>query len=118
MLIIISFLRYVIDIGCGNGDKVSVLQDEFIPIGLDMKHNILEARQFHPNVKFFSIDFDSLDCYVNLPEHMLLQSVLISADVIEHIVNPNLCFLPLLKHYMQFAFALVLSTPERNLYCR
>ena len=38
-----------------------------------------------------------------------------SADVIEHIVDPYYCYLPLMSYLMDYAHALVISTPDREL---
>ena len=55
------------------------------------------------------------DCQVNIPKEILQQAVIMSADVIEHIVDPYYCYLPLMSYLMDYAHALVLSTPDREL---
>ena len=116
LLIFISLhFRYIIDVGCGNADEVSTLAKEFFIICLDQIHNTKKATLFHPEIHFIDTNLDiGSNCSVDIPKHILIQSVILSADVIEHIVDPKVCYLPILKYFMNFSAALVLSTPQRS----
>ncbi len=60
-----------------------------------------------------ALDLFQGDCAVNISLEVLQQSVVMSADVIEHIVDPFYCYLPLLQYMMDHAHALVISCPDR-----
>ncbi len=62
----------------------------------------------------FFINFPGGECFLDISEDILRQSVVMSADVIEHIVDPYYCYLPLLSHLAQYAHAVVVSTPDRE----
>ena len=115
---IVLHFRYIIDVGCGNADKVSVLAKEFLVIGFDRNHNIEKAKTFHPEILYNEVNLDvGSNCVVTIPPpHILMQSIILSADVIEHIVDPKYCYFPVLKYFMNFAPALVMSTPQRGMY--
>lgn len=52
----------VLDLGCGNGDKISRLGDRFEVIGVDMSQRQLElARAAVPGATFIQADFAELD---------------------------------------------------------
>ena len=55
------------------------------------------------------------DCKVDISQEILQQSVIMSADVIEHIIDPYYCYLPLMSYIMDHALGLVISTPDREL---
>ena len=94
-----------------------MLGKEFLVIGLDHVHNTANAKIYHPEIHFIETNLDiGGNCTIDIPIHILMQSVIISADVIEHIVDPKYCYFPILKYFMKFASALVLSTPFRSKY--
>ena len=111
-----SFSRYVIDVGCGGADKTNIFSREFHTIGIDYKANIETARQNYPYVQFYEIDLEggNVDCKIDIPVEILYQSVVVSADVVEHIVDPKYCYLPIMKYLSQYAHALVFTTPDRE----
>ena len=52
------------------------------------------------------------DCHLPISTSILKDSVILSADVIEHIVDPYFCYLPMISYLMDYALAFVLSTPD------
>lgn len=100
----------IVDVGCGNGRRLSALSDEFNVIGID-----------HPSV-VDRIDLPGewighdLDRRVQLPvdPETLARSVIVCADVIEHMAHPDRLRNAIAKA-LQHAPIAVLSTPDRPL---
>lgn len=100
----------IIDIGCGRGDKLASITDEFDVIGVDHQDNVEIARLRVPRARFFNwnLEDDLSDLGLD-PSH----SIVICSDVIEHLVNPR----TLLQYFSRIKSsfdALVLSTPDRD----
>ncbi len=111
---VILYFRYVIDIGCGGSYKTKLFTREFHTIGVDYKVNVANSRKAHPEITFYEMDLDHGNCQVEIPIEILLQSVVVSADVIEHIRDPKYCYIPLMKYLSQFVHAIVITTPDRE----
>jgi hypothetical protein len=104
---------YLIDVGCGRAGKLTPLGDRFHLIGIDHGANIAWCRDRTDLT--MAIDHD-LQRREPLPvsECIVGSSVVICADVIEHLVEPR----PLvenLQHLAQVARAVVVTTPDREL---
>ena len=107
--------RYIIDLGCGSAAKLAKLAGEFNVIGIDYGGNYKRAKTNYPHLKILEADLDRVKgCYVRLPPDILLQSVVISADVIEHLTDPFRCYLKLLKYMTTYAMAAVMTSPDRE----
>ena len=103
----------IIDVGCGRAGKLSQMANEFAITGLDFGSNLEFCRQQYPQGQWREIDFDQATSW-DLSKEELSSSVMICADVIEHLRDPR----PLLSnllHCLEFAPAAVISTPEREL---
>ncbi len=111
--------RYVIDVGCGKAYKMSKLYPEFIPIGIDFKSNLVYSKRTYPHLKFINLDMGQKNCtpsiFLQLPVHLIEQAVVLSADVIEHIMDPLRCYMDVLRYMSLHAAALIVSTPDRLL---
>jgi GT2 family glycosyltransferase len=103
--------RQIIDIGCGNGNKLVALYPRFDVTGIDYGPNILHCRTAHPG-QWLEADFENpLTC---LEPRDASDALLVCSDVVEHLVDP----LPLLRSIrslLEFAPYAILSTPERDL---
>ncbi len=103
-------IQSVLDVGCGLGDKlVELLTPHAKTLGIDQPSAIIEARKLHPTQAFDSDDFEN-------PTDKLGQfDFILSIDVIEHLLNPDL-----LCHYIKKRSRpqtqILISTPERDLY--
>jgi SAM-dependent methyltransferase len=104
--------RTIVDLGCGLGDKLVELADEFSIIGVDYGANIEEARARHEGFTWIEWDLDGSAVF-ELAEAR--EAVLVAADVIEHLVRPERLLRTLRRLFSRGALALVLSTPERDL---
>jgi SAM-dependent methyltransferase len=106
-------IRRVIDVGCGKGEKLRPLAHRFEIIGLDIGANIEHCRRTFLRGEWISHDLES-DRDFPLAGTRLDDSIVICADVIEHLINP----MPLLRNLRKCAgrgACVVLSTPERDL---
>lgn len=105
--------RRIVDVGCGRGGKLKALAEAFEVTGIDFGANIEYCRTTHPFGRWLEFDLEAESGFP-LDGVDLTGSVVICADVIEHLVSP----LPLLRHLkgcVDRGACLLLSTPEREL---
>jgi len=102
----------LVDIGCGQARKLSVLHPEFKLIGVDYGGNMEHCRTKFPFGTWLEADFEDISM-LPLPARVLRQSVVICSDVIEHLVDPR-SLMDALRALLEHAPALVLSTPDRE----
>ena len=107
--------RRVIDFGSGDGDKLASLHPRFEIIGIDFGANVARSTERHPFGSWREHDFDQADTPVPVSAEELGGSVLVCSDVIEHLRSPD-TLLGTLRVALERATALVLSTPERELW--
>jgi predicted TPR repeat methyltransferase len=99
----------IIDVGCGDGAKLVTFHPSFAITGLDFGSNIAQAKQRFPFGEWLEHD---LSVSGLLPVDTT-GAVVICADVIEHLVDPDL-LLVRLREALNTAHAVVLSTPDRE----
>jgi 2-polyprenyl-3-methyl-5-hydroxy-6-metoxy-1,4-benzoquinol methylase len=106
--------KYIIDIGCGQGDKLVKLYPDFCIIGIDYRKNIEHCKAKYDDFGRW-IEYD-LEQNNNLPieKEILESSVIICSDTIEHLLNPT-SLLTILKNLLEYAPLCLISTPERDL---
>jgi 2-polyprenyl-3-methyl-5-hydroxy-6-metoxy-1,4-benzoquinol methylase len=102
--------RRVIDVGCGDGVKLSQMHPEFEIVGVDFGTNIEECRQAYP---FGTWVEHNLEQPEPIPVDAQAGDVVISADVIEHLVDPDKLLAKLQGLHAKGA-TLVISTPDRE----
>lgn len=105
-------LNSIIDFGCGSGDKLSVFEGKFSVTGFDFGSNLKICQQKFPQFEFRQHDFESEDDFP-IPRDLGSQSLLICADVIEHLIDPSI-LLGKLRTLLEVAPILLLSTPDRS----
>jgi SAM-dependent methyltransferase len=105
----------VIDVGCGNGQKLIDLARRCgcPAIGIDRGANLERARTAAPALDWREHDLQSA---AGLPVTAgeLAGSIVINADVIEHLPDPHK-LLAQLRGALDAAELILLSTPERHL---
>jgi 2-polyprenyl-3-methyl-5-hydroxy-6-metoxy-1,4-benzoquinol methylase len=96
--------KVIIDIGCGSGAKLVHFFENFHTVGFDLEPNVSHLRLRFPTREWRS---------VNLEESVAdTAGVVICADVIEHIPDPD----RLMSFLARISFdRLYISTPERKL---
>ena len=102
----------LVDIGCGQARKLSVLHPEFKLIGIDYGGNMEHCRSKFPFGTFLEADFEDISM-LPLPARVLQRSVVICSDVIEHLVDPR-SLMDAFRDVLRHAPALVVSTPDRE----
>ncbi len=103
--------KSILDIGCGVGVKLALLHREKSDariVGVDQPSAVDYCKKHLPFGEWYSDDFENprLDLDVNA-------DLVIAADVIEHLVNPN-CLLDYARRRMKSDGLLLLSTPDRD----
>lgn len=106
-------LGRVIDVGCGDGRKLAALHPEFELVGIDYGENLEACRARYDFGTWVSHDLETSD-ELPVPAAQLRGSVVVAADVIEHLVQPQR-LLAQLRAAQRVAGVVVLSTPEREL---
>lgn len=99
---------YIIDLGCGNGKKLKPYASAFKILGIDYGAN-LDAFAANKVGKFLVCDFNQNP----LPPSIFTDSVVICADVIEHIPDPT-TLIDTLKNACESANYVLVSTPDRQ----
>lgn len=95
-------LKSVVDIGCGSGYKLLKYFKDFDTLGLDVVETFEALQRRYPSRRWGINDF----------AQPVAAQVVISADVIEHLLNPD----KLLEYIVSIRPTIVvLSTPDRNL---
>jgi hypothetical protein len=103
----------LIDVGCGRAAKLVGHRPRFDLTGIDIATNIDHCRTTYPFATWIEHDLEEAG---PLPIDLvdLRESVVVCADVIEHLVAPE-NLLGALAAALQVAPAALISTPERGL---
>jgi SAM-dependent methyltransferase len=105
--------RRIVDVGTGQGRKLASLHPQLEVVGIDFGSNLEHARRTYPFGTWIEADLDQPGA-LPIDPALLQGSVVVCADVIEHVQDPAL-LLDKLKGTLGQAGALLLSTPERDL---
>lgn len=105
--------KYVIDIGCGNAFKLTKLYPDFQIIGIDYGINILSCIKEYSFGTWIEHDLESPQ-KLRFSEDILKDSIIICADVIEHLINPVFLLMNI-KEMLEISKICLISTPERDL---
>ena len=103
----------IVDVGCGNGAKLIELASLCPTIGIDRGANLARARASAPALDWREHDLQD-DAALPLAPGELAGSIVINADVIEHLPDPHK-LLAKLRRAHDHAELILLSTPERHL---
>ena len=106
-----SGAKWIVDIGCGSGEKLQALSKQFLILGIDCSAALNFAKETLSQGRF--IEFDLENGLPSLSEEIIRESVVICSDVVEHLKQP--------EHLMQALFGLseiapflLISTPDRD----
>jgi 2-polyprenyl-3-methyl-5-hydroxy-6-metoxy-1,4-benzoquinol methylase len=103
----------IVDVGCGEGEKLASLHPEFRIVGIDLGRNITSARERYPFGDWEEFDLDKEGTFP-VDDIALSRAVVVCSDVIEHLRRPE-HLLGHLRRCLDLCHGVVLSTPERNL---
>jgi glycosyltransferase involved in cell wall biosynthesis len=104
-------LKWIIDIGCGSAGKLVPFAEQFSLIGIDSQFGIDMARKAIPAAKLIVHDLET--ALPNLPDEVLINSLIICSDVIEHLQKPNVLMAQLAELSRRVPYIIV-STPDRD----
>jgi len=97
--------KLIADVGCGSGQKLFEYFNEFETFGFEVEPNFSYLKTQYPNRNWL---FSDLKTWDGLP----LFDIVICADVVEHLLNPD----DLLNWINKLGFKyLIISTPDRDL---
>jgi SAM-dependent methyltransferase len=102
----------LIDVGCGGGHKLVAAAHRRRTIGIDVGENLEGCRLRWPDRDWRHCDLEQVDSLPVAPEE-LQNAVVVAADVIEHLVNPERLVDALVASLADARFV-VLSTPDRD----
>lgn len=105
--------RNIVDIGCGKGGKLRKYAAGISSIGVDFGGNIEFCRKDQPEREWREADFERVGPFPVEPDEVR-NSVVICADVIEHLKSPQ-ALLENIKSYVDLGAIAFVSTPERSL---
>lgn len=103
----------IVDVGCGNGEKLAPLAGSFELIGIDFGANIEHCRRTYGFGRWLEDDFGKAGA-LPIDDEDLHGAAIVCADVIEHIPDPQ----PLVARLvaaLSHAEVLLISTPDRAL---
>ena len=98
--------------GCGGGDKLVQAADGRHTIGLDIGQNLVGCRTRWPDRVWRDCNLEQISC-LPLTDAELRDAVVIAADVIEHLMDPEPLVAALVSSLASTQFVL-LSTPDRE----
>jgi SAM-dependent methyltransferase len=101
----------IIDLGCGSGQKLVEIAAGRPVVGFDFGDNLVRAKQAFPRQTWLEIDLEQSG--VRLDSAQCARSIVICADVIEHLRDPRPLIDLLQAALASGALAIVLSTPDR-----
>jgi SAM-dependent methyltransferase len=103
----------IVDIGCGSGKKLAALAGDLDIVGIDYGPNIAECRTTYPVGRWIEFDLSDRSALIPLDAADWAGSVVVSSDVIEHLVEPEHLLRQVAHGLGQGAAAAVISTPDR-----
>ncbi len=106
--------EYIIEIGCGHALDLINLYPRFNVIGIDKKENIQFCQNQYSFGNWVAINLENPDIEQLLRSEILEKSIIICANVIEHLFDPD----PLVKtiaKLSEIAPAVLLTSVERDI---
>lgn len=107
----LSNARRIVDIGCGSAVKLKPFSDKIELVCIDLKNSLEIARTQVPCAKFIEVNLE--DGITNIDDSIFDDSIVICADVLEHLINPERLAKGLASAANRAKFLLI-STPDRN----
>jgi hypothetical protein len=101
----------IIDVGCGSARKLMALHG-VRKVGIDFGDNLIHCRQMFPSETWIDADFERIEDGL-IDDALAARSVVVCADVIEHLVDPGR-LLDWLSRLSRRARAVIITTPERD----
>jgi len=106
-------VSHIIDVGCGDAKKLVELYPTFEIIGIDYGKNLSKCQSNYEFGTWLEWNLENSN-NPNISSEILQSSVIVCADVIEHLVNP-LNLLEKIRGFLHHAQVVIITTPERDL---
>jgi len=106
-------VSHIIDVGCGDAKKLVELYPRFEIIGIDHGENLSKCQSNYEFGTWLAWNFENSN-NPSISPKILKNSVIVCADVIEHLVNPSY-LLEKIREFLQHAPFVIITTPERDL---
>lgn len=104
--------KRIVDIGCGRAEKLLNLGDDFLITGIDYGNNIDYLKKHQPpDYRWQEVDLNT-DAFNGHSGVVFSESVVICADVIEHLPDPT-ALMETLRAACKWAHYVLVSTPDR-----
>lgn len=103
-------IKRIVDIGCGTGGKLVKFINEFKLVGIDYADNIAYCDDYYKNMGLW-LEYNLNEQIV--PSELFKDSIIICADIIEHLPTPDALIKTLHNASKTAAYVLV-STPDRE----
>lgn len=100
--------KRIVDIGCGTGGKLIPMANQFQICGIDYGDNLKQCSDAYPQGEWYDVDLQA----ESVPADIFRDSVVICADVIEHLVYPD-NLIETLRNACKTASNVLVSTPDR-----
>lgn len=98
----------ILDLGCGNGDKLVALDERFALVGVDCGANIQRAIR-QPRGSWNALDLEAAFPDID----GVAETTIICADVVEHLRDPRRLLYGLSQAHRAGCPLIVISTPDR-----
>src|SRR5258707_7223335 len=102
-------IKRIVDIGCGRALKLGALSNDFPTVGIDYGANIEYCEATYPAAEWITADLE----VERVKPAVFKNAVVICADVIEHIINPD-ALIETLHNASETAAYVLISTPDRQ----
>lgn len=101
--------KKIVDIGCGNGDKLAEIKNVYT-VGIDFGENIKLAQKKYPGNHWIDLNIEK---DLNSIKNIVKDGWIICSDVIEHLIDPSI-LLDFFSEVLPSVYGIVISTPERD----
>jgi hypothetical protein len=104
--------KTIVDLGCGKGGKLAPMASRYETIGVDFGGNMEWCRSSYPQGTWIEANLDTALPPI-VPVGRTESAVVVSADVIEHLLHPRNLLRGIRAMLDSNALAAVISTPDR-----
>ena len=82
-------IKYIIDIGCGSGEKLNIFTNDIHKIGIDIGTNLQLFKKNNPS-NSSCIEINLEKGFPSINDKIIESSIVICANVIEHLNDPSI----------------------------